>query len=110
MAILRSMRPFAEWSTRTRVSSARIDCPVAHRRLKQMALDDLTEFELRLLKWISASDFVEVPWSTKRAADAFKVSEKEVYEALAVLTAKARDNIHISYDDGAIRIVADDEA
>ena len=36
-----------------------------------MAFEDLTEFELRLLKWISASDFVEVPWSTKRAADAF---------------------------------------
>ena len=73
-----------------------------------MAFEDLTEFELRLLKWISASDFVEVPWSTKRAADAFKVEEKEVYEALASLTAKGRDNIHIYYDEGAIRITADD--
>mgnify|MGYP001382895319 FL=1 len=73
-----------------------------------MAFEDLTEFELRLLKWISASDFVEVPWSTKRAADAFKVDEKEVYEALASLTAKVRDNIHIYYDEGAIRITADD--
>ena len=73
-----------------------------------MAFEDLTEFELRLLKWISASDFVEVPWSTTRAADAFKVGEKEVYEALASLTAKVRDNIHIYYDDGAIRITADD--
>ena len=73
-----------------------------------MAFEDLTEFVLRLLKWISASDFVEVPWSTKRAADAFKVDEKEVYEALASLTAKVRDNIHIYYDEGAIRITADD--
>ena len=73
-----------------------------------MAFEDLTEFELRLLKWISASDFVEVAWSTKRAADAFKVEEKEVYEALASLTAKVRDNIHIYYDEGAIRITADD--
>ena len=73
-----------------------------------MAFEDLTEFELRLLKWISASDFVEVPWSTKRAADAFKVEEKEVYEALASLTAKVRDNIHIYSDEGAIRITADD--
>ena len=73
-----------------------------------MAFEDLTEFELRLLKWISASDFVEVPWSTKRAADAFKVDEKEVYEALASLTAKVRDNIYIYYDEGAIRITADD--
>ena len=60
-----------------------------------MAFEDLTEFELRLLKWISASDFVEVPWSTKRAADAFKVEEREVYEALASLTAKVRDNIDV---------------
>ena len=73
-----------------------------------MAFEDLTEFELRLLKWISASDFVVIAWSTKRAADAFKVEEKEVYEALAALTAKVRDNIHIYYDEGAIRIVADD--
>tara|TARA_B100001750_G_scaffold36682_1_gene26239 strand:+ start:1203 stop:1436 length:234 start_codon:yes stop_codon:yes gene_type:complete len=73
-----------------------------------MAFEDLTEFELRLLKWISASDFVEVAWSTKRAADAFKVEEKEVYEALSSLTSKVRDNIHIYYDEGAIRITADD--
>ena len=72
-----------------------------------MAFEDLTEFELRLLKWISASDFVEVPWSTKRAADAFKVGEKEVYEALSALTNKVPDLIQISYDDGAIRIAAD---
>ncbi len=68
---------------------------------------DLTDFELRLLKWISASDFIGVPWSTVRAAEAFKVDEKDVYEALASLTFKARDNIQIFYDGGAIRIVAD---
>ena len=72
-----------------------------------MALADLTDFELRLLKWISASDFIGVPWSTVRAAEAVKVDEKDVYEALASLTFKARDNIQIFYDGGAIRIVAD---
>ena len=72
-----------------------------------MALADLTDFELRLLKWISASDFIGVPWSTVRAAEAFKVDEKDVYEALASLTFKARANIQIFYDGGAIRIVAD---
>ena len=69
--------------------------------------DLLTEFEERLLKWIAASDFIEVPWSTKRAAEAFKVTEKEVYEALAALSSKAKDHIQIFYDGGAIRIVAD---
>ena len=72
-----------------------------------MGVGDLTEFESRLLKWISASDFVEVAWSTKRAADAFKVEEKEVFEALASLTMKAKDHIQIFYDGGSIRIVAD---
>ena len=72
-----------------------------------MGIGDLTEFESRLLKWISASDFVEVAWSTKRAADAFKVEEKEVYEALASLTMKAKDHIQIFYDGGSNRIVAD---
>ena len=73
-----------------------------------MAIADLTDFEIRLLKWISASDFIEVAWSTKRAAEAFKVEEKEVYESLASLTFKARDNIQIFYDDGSIRIIGDD--
>ena len=72
-----------------------------------MAVQDLSDFESRLLKWISASDFVEVAWSTKRAADAFKVKEEEVYQALAAITLKARDHIQIFYDGGAIRIVAD---
>tara|TARA_B100000941_G_C28250824_1_gene421426 strand:- start:261 stop:482 length:222 start_codon:yes stop_codon:yes gene_type:complete len=72
-----------------------------------MSLSELTDFESRLLKWISASDFIEVAWSTKRASEAFKVSEKEVYDALAALTAKAKDHIQIFYDGGEIRIVAD---
>ena len=72
-----------------------------------MSLEDLTEFESRLLRWISSSDFVEVPWSTKRAAEAFKVDENEVYEALASLTSKVPENIQIFYENGAIRIVAD---
>ena len=72
-----------------------------------MAVVDLTDFGSRLLKWISASDFVEVAWSTKRAAEAFKVKEKEVYQALAAISFKAREHIQIFYDGGAIRIVAD---
>jgi len=72
-----------------------------------MAIKDLNDFELRLLKWISASDFIEVPWSTKRAADAFKVTEKEVYDALSSLTIKVKDNIQIFYEDGEIRIVGE---
>ena len=72
-----------------------------------MVTGDLTDFETRLLKWISASDFVEIAWSTKRAAEAFNVKEKEVYEALAALSMKAKDHIQIFYDGGAIRIITD---
>ena len=60
-----------------------------------VSFEDLTEFESRLIRWISSSDFVEIPWSTRRAAEAFKV------------TAKVPENIQIFYDDGSIRIVAD---
>jgi|TARA_B110000495_G_scaffold150574_1_gene133477 hypothetical protein len=73
-----------------------------------MTEKELTELEARVLKWISQSDFEEVAWSTKRAADAFKVEEKDIYEALAAITSKVKDNIQIYYEDGAIRIVADD--
>lgn len=72
-----------------------------------MAADELTELEEKVLKWISKSDFEQIPWSTSRAADAFKVSEKEIYEALAAITAKVKDNIQIYYEDGNIRIIAD---
>ena len=72
-----------------------------------VSFEDLTEFESRLIRWISSSDFVEIPWSTRRAAEAFKGEEEEVYQALASLTAKVPENIQIFYDDGSIRIVAD---
>ena len=72
-----------------------------------VSFEDLTEFESRLIRWISSSDFVEIPWSTRRAAEAFKVEEEEVYQALASHTAKDPENIQIFYDDGSIRIVAD---
>ena len=50
---------------------------------------------------------MEIPWSTRRSAEAFKVEEEEVYQALASLTTKVPENIQIFYDDGSIRIVAD---
>lgn len=69
--------------------------------------DELTEFEGKLLKWLIKSDFHIQPWSTKAAAKAFKVSEDEVYEAVAALSKKASDQIQIFYKDGAVHIAAD---
>ena len=69
--------------------------------------DELTEFEAKLLKWLIKSDFHIQPWSTKDAAKAFKVSEDEVYDAVAALSKKAADQIQIFYKDGAVHIAAD---
>jgi hypothetical protein len=73
-----------------------------------MVASELTELEARILKWIAQSDFEEISWSTKRAAKAFEVSEKEIYESLAAITAKVKDNIQIYYEEGEIRIIAED--
>ena len=71
-----------------------------------MALGELTDFEARLLKWISASDFVEVPWSTDKAAKAFNVDKKIIYSALSRLAKTHSDKFQIMWKDGALRIAA----
>ncbi len=75
-------------------------------RVTTMA-DELTPFEAKVLKWLVKSDFHVQPWSTKDAAKAFKVSEDEIYEAVAALSKKAADQIQIFYKDGAVHIAAD---
>ena len=73
----------------------------------RMSMEDLTDFENRLLHWLAKSDFEEVAWSAKRAAKAFEVSVEEVNEAVAALTAKVPGNIYVHYEDGAVRISAE---
>jgi hypothetical protein len=67
----------------------------------------LTEFEAKLLKWLVKSEFHLQPWSTKAAAKAFKVTEDEVYDAVAALSKKAPERIQIFYKEGSIHIAAD---
>ncbi|MDA0925563.1 MAG: hypothetical protein O3C36_02855 [archaeon] len=69
--------------------------------------DELTEFEAKLLKWLVKSEFHLQPWSTKAAAKAFKVSEDEVYDAVAALSKKAPERIQIFYKEGSLHIAAD---
>jgi len=52
-------------------------------------------------------DFVKNPWSTKKAAKALKMKEDDIYESLSNLAEYMRNNIHIHYKDGSIRIGAD---
>ncbi|MBJ24407.1 MAG: hypothetical protein CMB64_07035 [Euryarchaeota archaeon] len=77
--------------------------------MNQMALNDLTKFESKLYKWLCKSDFEKVPWSTPKAAKAFNVKQEEIYEALSELTKKIPNHIQIYYEEGSIRISADEQ-
>ena len=68
---------------------------------------DLTDLEERLHAWLVESDFETVAWSTKKAAKAFKVEEEDILEAVANLTRKLPQRIHVSYADGVMHIAAE---
>tara|TARA_B110000438_G_C15351473_1_gene452311 strand:- start:251 stop:466 length:216 start_codon:yes stop_codon:yes gene_type:complete len=69
--------------------------------------DDLSDLEARLFEWIRQSDFESVPWSTAKAAKAFKVEPDDIYEALSALTKKVPKRIQVSYKGGSIRVAAE---
>ena len=71
-----------------------------------MALSDLTDADKKVYEYLKANDFVEKAWSTKKSAKALKMKEDEVYESLSNLAEYMRNNIHIHYKDGSIRIGA----
>ena len=71
-----------------------------------MAISDLGTYDLKVYEYLKDNDFVENPWSTKKAAKALKMKEDEVYESLSNLAEYIRNNIHIHYKDGSIRIGA----
>ena len=71
-----------------------------------MGLSDLTSADKKVYEYLKANDFVEKAWSTKKAATALKMKEDEVYDALSNLAEYMRNNIHIHYRDGSIRIGA----
>lgn len=71
-----------------------------------MGLSDLTSSDKKVYEYLKANDFVEKAWSTKKAATALKMKEDEVYDSLSNLAEYMRNNIHIHYRDGSIRIGA----
>ena len=75
--------------------------------LRPSIMADLTELEERLHAWLVESDFETVPWSTKKAAKAFKVDEEAILEAVANLTRKLPQRIQVSYADGSMHIAAE---
>ena len=60
-----------------------------------MALSDLDANDKKVYEYLKLYDFVENPWSTKKAAKALKMKEDEVYESLSNLAEYMRNNIHI---------------
>ncbi len=71
-----------------------------------MALSDLTNEDKKVYEYLKTNDFVEKAWSTKKAAKALKMKEDDIYESLSNLAEYMRNNIHIHYKEGSIRIGA----
>lgn len=71
-----------------------------------MALSDLNTNDKKVYEYLKLYDFVENPWSTKKAAKVLKMKEDDIYESLSNLAEYMRNNIHIHYKDGSIRIGA----
>ena len=79
-------------------------------RVVAMAADEpLTENERRVWEYIQKYDFEDNPWSTPEAAKALKMSEDDIYTALAEVNKKVGDDMYIYYKDGAIRLATDHE-
>ena len=72
-----------------------------------MALRDLAPEDEKVYQYLKANDFVEKAWSTSKAAKALKMKEDDVYVSLCNLAEYMRNNIHIHYRDGSIRVGAD---
>ena len=71
-----------------------------------MALSDLTPEDEKVYQYLKANDFVEKAWATSKAARALKMKEDDVYVSLCNLAEYMRNNIHIHYRDGSIRVGA----
>ena len=71
-----------------------------------MALSDLDSNDKKVYEYLKLNDFVEKPWSTKKAATTLKMNEDEIYASLSNLAEYIKNNIHIHYKDGSIRIGA----
>jgi hypothetical protein len=71
-----------------------------------MALSDLTPKDKKVYEYLKTNDFVESAWSTNKAAKVLKMKEDDVYVSLCNLAEYMRNNIHIHYREGSIRIGA----
>ena len=64
----------------------------------------LTDTERRLWEYIMEHDFDNDPWVTADVADDMGMKLDDVYQALADLAKKLKDELYIFYKDGSIHI------
>ncbi len=73
-----------------------------------MADDEpLTKDERRLWEYIQENDFEGNPWSTPQASKKLKMSEDDIYSALAEVNKKVGEDLYIYYKDGGIRLATE---
>jgi hypothetical protein len=73
----------------------------------KMALENLTELDMRLYEYIKLNDFESFKWSTPDAAKSLGVEESEIYQSLANLSKHLKDKVWIYYKDGGLRVAAE---
>jgi hypothetical protein len=74
-----------------------------------VADEPLTDDERRVWEYIQKYDFEGNPWSTPEAAKALKMSEDDVYAAIAEVNKKVGDDLYIYYRRGALRLATERE-
>lgn len=64
----------------------------------------LTEDERIVWELIQARNFEIEPWDTPKISEELRMDEDRVYEALAGVAKKLKDDVYIYYRGGAIRL------
>ena len=72
-----------------------------------MAMEDLTDMDIRVYEYVKSGDYENNKWNTKEAAKSLGIKEDEVYESLSNLAKHIKDKIWIYYKDGGLRIAAE---
>lgn len=72
-----------------------------------MAMDDLTDNDLKVYEYMKTYDFETYPWSTPDASEYLGMTEDEVYDSIANIAKHIKDNVWIHYKDGGLRISAE---
>lgn len=71
--------------------------------------EPLTDEERRMWEYIQKGDFDEGPWLTPSVAKDLNIEEDVVYETLASLGKKLKEEMYIFYKDGTLHVALNEE-